>query len=293
MDWNDLKYFLAVAHGRTLTAAANQLHVSPSTVSRRIENLEAALQVKLFRPKRDGYDLTASGQDLLSSGERAEANIRVFERAALGKEDAQTGPVRIDVPELLGQVVLLPALTPFLLKHPKITLEMHNNVQPTRLAGEEADIVLRLSRPVRGNYHLRKAGTVSFGFYASRKYLTSFGVPTKPEDLRNHRVVGWTENLRHLMMATWMETICPGIQPVLCLSSFGAQVVAAESGLGIVLMPTFAAKNGDLIRVLGDSTTLVSDLWILINKRTQTLPRTRLVKNAIVSTFADLVVADG
>lgn len=150
MDWNDLKFFLALAQGKSLSAAAQTLDVSPSTVSRRIEALERALQVQLFRPHRDGYDLTEAGQGLVPAAEQAGAQMRVFERNARETGDDLAGPVRIEAPELLGQEVLLPALAGFMAAYPRIRIELRGAVQPVRLAAEEADIVLRLVRPSRG-----------------------------------------------------------------------------------------------------------------------------------------------
>jgi len=78
MDWNDLKFFLALAQAKSLSAAAAQLGVSPSTVSRRIEALELALHAQLFRPHRAGYDLTQAGLGLVPPAELAAAQLRVF-----------------------------------------------------------------------------------------------------------------------------------------------------------------------------------------------------------------------
>lgn len=286
MDWNDLKFFLAVANARTLSAASSQLGVSPSTVSRRIEALEASLQVKLFRPHRDGYDLTAAGRDLLAPGERAEAQMRVFERTAREKDNDLSGPVRLDVPELLGQEILLPGLAGFLQSHPDIRIEMHSSVRPVRLTGEEADIVLRLIRPERGSYRQRKLGRVAFGMYASSSYIACHGTPASPADLHRHRVIGWTEDLRYLTMATWLEVLCPGLQPALRLSSLNAQIAAVKLGLGMAVLPSFAAETIGLLAVLQDAPRLMPDLWMLVHEQAAALPRVQLVKSALVDVLA-------
>jgi DNA-binding transcriptional LysR family regulator len=167
MDWNDLRFFLAVASTRSLSGASAQLGVSPSTVSRRVGALEAALQLRLFRPRPDGYDLTEAGLKLLPAAERAEAQMRLFERGAREKEGDLAGPIRIEAPELLGQDVVLPVLAEFIESHPAIRVELRSSVGPVRLAGEEADIVLRLVRPEQGRYRQRRVGHISFGLYAS------------------------------------------------------------------------------------------------------------------------------
>ncbi|KQX60441.1 MULTISPECIES: LysR family transcriptional regulator [Ensifer] len=286
MDWNDLKFFLAVANARSLTAASVRLGVSASTVSRRIEVLEAALQVRLFRPHRDGYDLTPAGEALLAPAERAEAQMRVFERTAREKDNDLAGPVRIDVPELLGQEVLLPGLAGFLLEHPEIRLEMHSSVRPVRLAGEEADIVLRLVRPQQGNYRQRRLGQLAFGLYAMPGYIARHGMPSAPADLYRHRLVGWSEELSYLIMVAWLETLCPGLQPAMRFSSLGAQMAAVKNGLGFAVLPAFAAEAAGFTRLLPEAPPLAPDLWLLVHEQSAELPRVRLTKEAVSTVMA-------
>ncbi|MGY5775248.1 LysR family transcriptional regulator [Rhizobium sp. LEGMi135b] len=287
MDWNDLKFFLAVANARSLSAASVHLGVSPSTVSRRIEALEASLQVKLFRSHRDGYDLTPSGRDLLAPAERAHVQMRGFERIAREKDSDIAGPVRIDAPELLGQEILLPGLAGILQTYPDIRIEMHTSVRPVRLIGEEPDIVLRLVRPERGSYRLRKAGQVAFGIYASPSYIASHGIPKSPLDLHRHRVIGWTEDLRFLIMVTWLEALCDGLEPSLRLSSLNSQMAAVKRGLGLAVLPSFAAVKLGLVELLPDGPKLMPDLWMLVHQQAAELARVRLVKDALVEILAE------
>ncbi|MEI2296530.1 LysR family transcriptional regulator [Ensifer sp. MJa1] len=286
MDWNDLKFFLAVANARSLSAASGRLGVSPSTVSRRIEALEAALQVKLFRAHRDGYDLTPAGEELLAPAERAEAQMRVFERAALEKDSDLAGPVRVDVPELLGQQVLLPGLAGFLENHPEIRLEMHSSVRPVRLVGEEADIVVRLVRPQQGNYRQRRLGSTRFGLYAAPDYVARHGMPESAADLHHHRLIGWSEDLSYLVMVTWLDALCPGLRPAMRFSSFGGQMAAVKSGLGLAVLPDFAAEAAGFVPLLEQVPPLTSDLWLLVHGQSAELRRVRLVKEAVITALA-------
>ncbi len=285
MDWNDLKFFLALAQGKSLSAAAQTLDVSPSTVSRRIEALERALQVQLFRPHRDGYDLTEAGQGLVPAAEQAGAQMRVFERNARETGDDLAGPVRIEAPELLGQEVLLPALAGFMAAYPRIRIELRGAVQPVRLAAEEADIVLRLVRPSRGNYRIRKIGAISFGLYASADHVAQHGTPRTADELHQHRVVGWTEDLAFLTMAGWLEGHCPGLRPALRLTSFAAQVEAVRHGAGWAVLPDFIARPAGFLPGLQALPPLVTDLWLLVHEQAQALPRVRLVRECVATTL--------
>lgn len=286
MDWNDLKFFLALAQGKSLSAAAQTLGVSPSTVSRRIEALEQALQVQLFRPHRDGYGLTEIGRDLVPAAEQAGTRMRVFERNARETGDDLAGSVRVDAPELLGQEILLPALTGFMATYPQIRIELRGAVQPVRLAAEEADIVIRLVRPSQGNYRIRKVGSIRFGLYASPHYVREHGVPRNPDDLDRHRIIGWTEDLAFLTMAVWLTRHCPGARPTLRLTSFAAQFEAVRNGAGWAVLPDFIALPAGFLPALEDLPPLAADLWLLVHEQAQALRRVKLVRECIAAALS-------
>lgn len=286
MDWNDLKFFLAVAQERTLTAAAVQLAVSPSTVSRRIEMLERALDVQLFRSHREGYDLTPAGIDLVPVAEQACAQVRVFERNAQERDKKHVGPVCIEAPELLGQDVILPLLAGFMERYPAIRIDLRTSVRPLRLVGEEADIVLRLIRPAHGPYKMQKIGQIPFGLFASPGYVSQHGAPMDPIDLHQHRIIGWSEDLHYLAMVGWLNAICPGLQISLRLNSLNAQRSAACSGFGWAVLPTFAAETAGLIPCLPEIAVKVPELWLLVHEQSSKLPRVALVRDHLFQTLS-------
>jgi DNA-binding transcriptional LysR family regulator len=289
LDWNDLRFFLAVATTGSLSGASVQLGVSPSTVSRRIAALEAALQLRLFRPGRDGYDLTEIGLKLIPAAERAEAQMHLFERGAREKEGDFAGAIRIEAPELLGQDLILPALAPFIGNHPAIQVELRSSVRSVPLASEEADIVLRLVRPEQGRYRQRRLCQVGFGLYASPEHVARHGMPESVAALQEQRVTGWTVDLRYLIMAMWLENLCPGLEPALRLSSLGAQLSAARQGLGWAVLPTFAARPAGLQAVRLGEPELAADLWMLIHEQAAALPRVRAVRDILLSALPEML----
>lgn len=261
MDWNDLRVFLAVANNGTLSAAASELGVSPSTVSRRIEMLEAALGLRLFKPHRDGYDLTEDGRSLVPSAERAASQILLFERDAVGTT-SKVFTIRIEAPELLSQEILLPALAPVLSDHPELRIDLRGSVRPVQIVHEEADIILRLVRPDKGNYRMKRLGQLRFGLYASADYARHAGVPDTTEDLRRHRMIGWPAEFGYLLMARWLSTTCPEATPQLHLATLSAHLAAAKAGMGWAVLPEFSAQPYGLVRAL-PSHALTADLWLL------------------------------
>lgn len=277
MNWNDLKFFLEVTRAKSLSAAARSLGVSTSTVSRRIEVIEADLKLKLFRHSRDGYDLTQAGFDMLGPAEAAEAHLRLLERAAHQQEGGLSGPVRIDVPELVGRDIILPGLHRLLTEHPGIQIDLRSSVRSVNLVGQESDIVLRLVRPDRGNYKIRLIGRIGFGIYGSPGYFERRAAGGGGEVLRDHRLIGWSEDLQYLTMAAWLKDLCPDLLPVMTLDTFGAQLEAVKLGYGVAVMPDFAARAHNLEEVPGIHPKLHVDLWLLTHSQVSSIPRVRLV----------------
>lgn len=287
MDWNDLRYFLAVAQGGSLSSAAQQLGVSVSTVSRRIDTLEQSLKLRLFRPHRDGYDLTPDGQGLLPAADQAAAEMRHFERKAKGA-DGRATPVRIEAPELIAQDLLMPAIAAFMQDRPEIRIELRGSALPIRLASQEADLILRLVRPEKGNYRIQKVGQVTFGLYASPEHVAIAGRPEQLEDLRRHRIIGWPDDLGYLLMARWLAQLCPAIEPHLRLTSLSAQMAAAKRGLGWAALPDFAARPAGLVPAPLYTPPLRPDLWLLTHPNADQRSEVTHIQAAIKDALAVL-----
>src|SRR5262245_32008422 len=113
MEWDDLKYFLAVARGGSLTAAAPVLRASVATVARRVTALERKLGARLFDRKPSGYALTESGAGILRNAEEVEQAIRSVEREAQGRDLRPTGRVRLATTDDIAAIAVVPHLGEF------------------------------------------------------------------------------------------------------------------------------------------------------------------------------------
>ena len=287
MNWNDLRFFLQVARSKSLSEAARKLGTSVSTVSRRIETMESALKLKLFTHHRDGYDLTGAGIDLMDPAENIEAQMRLFERAAVKRDGAYSGLVRVDMPELIGQKIIMPNLGPFVSAYPDIRLDIRSSVLPVRLRTQESDLVIRLVRPEQGNYKIRLIGKVDFRFYCSQAYLQRFGLPKDPSALAAHHVAAWPEDMQFLRMSAWLQEVCPQVRPSMFLASFAAQLQAVSHGYCIAVLPSFAAEPEGLIPILTEIPPLSLDLWLLVHVRTSLTPRVQKVRDLLIDILSE------
>src|SRR6185369_15293654 len=142
LDWNDLRYFLAVADGGSTLAAGRALRVSQTTVARRIAALEQALGLPLFEKRQAGYTLTPAGEELLERARQVEISATGFAEAAAAQVRDTSGTVRITTQEIFV-TLLAPMLRELHEKHPEILIELDDSQYFRDLGEGEADIALR------------------------------------------------------------------------------------------------------------------------------------------------------
>lgn len=277
LDWNDLRYFLAVARAHSLTEAARVLRVSQATIARRIQALEQALSAPLFTKSHDGYALTAQGEALLPPAEQAEAQMLWLERGGAVPADEEAGIVRLAMPELLGQHFIIPGLAPFCEAHPQIRLEAVADVRPVSLKRREADVLVRLVRPTHGDYTLKRVGSIALALYASPAYAARHGVPEIAAEMEHHRFIGWDAGFGFLPFSGWLVDAIPAAQVAFRAHTMSAQLAAVEAGLGLAVLPAFVARKFGFTRALVQETPFFSDIWLLHAADTQHVTRVRLL----------------
>ncbi|WP_229744130.1 LysR family transcriptional regulator [Aliidongia dinghuensis] len=286
MDWNDLRYFLAVARDGSLTGAARRLHVSQSTVTRRIEALEAALKAPLFLRRREGYVLSEAGSELLPAAERAEEALAAVSRRRFDAPGVIAGTVRIAVAEMLGQWFLLPALGELRAAHPELELEIVASVETIKLARREADLAVRLYPPREaGGLTIRRLAGLAICLYAAPDYLARRGTPATAGDLAQHEIIGWDPAYADFPIPRWLAELAPAARQPIRINTMAGHLLAARAGLGIAaLLPQAAAENG-LTRVLPDAAVFHHDIYLVAQALPQPDRRVDVVAQFIEQLF--------
>jgi len=282
MNWDDLRYYIAVARTKSLSEAARLLRVSPSTVSRRIDEFEQSLGNELFKRKQNGYDLNEAGTTLLPFAEQAEAHMLWLERSASQSDENIAGTVRLAVPELLGQYMVIPGLEGFLKENPELKIEIITDVRSTRLTKGDADILIRLNRPSQGGYTIQKIGVIPQHLYASKDYLKDAGTPKVSDDLVSHRLIGWDTELSYLPLAQYLEDRHGDPQVYFRTGSFHSQLMAVRSNLGIAALPQFVAEMFNLQKVLEQDSGLESEIWLMKRSDSRRFKRVNAIADAII-----------
>ena len=285
-DWDDLRFFLAVARTGSLAAAAARLEVGASTVGRRLARLEARLGTVLFSHHTTGYALTIPGRALLERATEVEASIVELETQAAGRASEPEGTVRLATAENLASFVIIPALPAFRKRWPNIALEIVTGVAPVNLTRREADIAVRLVRPTSGNVTLRRLGTLGYGLYGSTEYVAARTPSPDAGPFDGDDFVGWTEDFAHLPAAAWLHRRLTGRAPALATHSLYAQIVAARAGLGLALVPhAFAVDDPGLDRVLFDGPGFEETIWLVTHRNLGGAAPVRAVSAFLVELF--------
>src|SRR3954469_8639078 len=206
MDWDDLRFFLAVAHAGSMSAAARAIGVAQPTVGRRIAALERELGARLFVPTLTGQKLSTTGQRTLAHAEDMEQSALKAERIASGRDAVLSGRVLTTASECLVESVLARRMGPFIARHPGLEIELVADPQHANLSRREADIALRPSRFEHQAIVQREVAVLAFGLYASREYLKSRGTPDFRTRCKGHAIVELAGMPRRTPEADWLAS---------------------------------------------------------------------------------------
>lgn len=267
-NWNDLVFFLELARHRQLAAAGKRLRTDSTTVGRRVRELEAQLNVKLFTRTRTGFVLTDAGQRLLVHAEAMETNAReVADAFGGGGDKPLAGTVRVGTMEALGSLYLAGRLAALHARQPGIVIELVTASNWINLSRREADILISFPRPQGQRLISNKIGEFQLRLYASRDYLDRRGCPARLSDLEDHAFVDYIGDLVQISAVRWLSDIIRRPNVVFRSSSLVAQYHAALAGVGIAMLPSFvAARDERLVPVLSTRATVKRDFWLSVHQ---------------------------
>ncbi|MFZ5744559.1 MAG: LysR family transcriptional regulator [Pseudomonadota bacterium] len=284
MDWSDLQVFLAIARAGQMGRAGAALGMDPTTTSRRLRRLEAALGETLFEQTREGQVLTEAGERLLAKVEAmAQAATAIGEGGPASASGLLSGTLRISASEGFGSWFLAAHVPDFVRAHPALTLDLVANSGFLSLSKREADIAVMLSRPKAGPVIARKLSDYSLRLYASQGYLALGGMPQAPADLlKGHSLVGYIPDLLYAPELRYLDELQPGLAPTLRSSSINAQHHLIAAGAGIGVLPCFMGDaDPALVPVLPDR-RITRSFWLVTHKDTHQLARIRAGRDWIL-----------
>ena len=282
LDWDDLRFFLAVARHRTLAAAAKHLHVTQSTVSRRLASLQEGMGVRLLQRTADGYVATLAGESIRAHVERVEAEALSVERVVAGQDARLEGVVRVAGAQLLTSHLLAPSFAALHSIHRGILIEALPALPGEPLATQEADIVVQLRRFEHHDLVVRNIGAIAFGLYACVAYIARQGVPDLGNGCAGHRLIALLDQQDHSGQAAWLAEHAGRAEVVLKADSYETQHWAAYCGGGLALLPRFRADAEPALRRIRVPVPVpAAEIWLGVHRENRQVPRVRTVLDII------------
>jgi DNA-binding transcriptional LysR family regulator len=282
-DWDDLRFFLAVARAGRLTIAARRLGADHATVSRRITALEEALKAKLFERRPQGYALTEHGERLLAKAETMETQALAVSSEIGGADLALSGTVRVGTPDGFGTLFLAPRIARLAAQYPDLEIQLVAMPRLLSLSKREADVAISLAPPKEGKIVARKLSDYRLGLYASAAYLDRHPPITMRDDLHAHEMIGYIDDLIFMPELDYLDEVSKGLRPRLQSSNLVAQAQATLAGAGICVLPHFlAAQEPRLVPVLPAEVAIVRSFWLIVHADLKDVARVRATMDFLV-----------
>ncbi|WND01500.1 LysR family transcriptional regulator [Temperatibacter marinus] len=286
MNWNNLRFFLAVARTGKLNNAAKRLGVDHTTVSRRITSLEKELEEQLFVRLPKGYLLTQAGEKLMPYAEKMESESLALQAEIAGQDTVMSGTVRLATPEGIGSQFISPRLHSFFARYPKIELELVAESRTVSLSKREADIAITLSRPRQGKMLISKIASYRLKLYAANSYLSKQAPIITSNDLKGHPFIAYVNDLQSYPELKLLEDRVPNPEVIFRCTNVTGQAQAAASGLGFALLPAFIAdKISGLTALFPEEIYLERDIWMLVHEDVRPLARVESVYSYLQTLF--------
>ena len=290
MDWDKLRIFHAVAEAGSFTHAGETLNLSQSAISRQISALEQSINVPLFHRHARGLKLTEQGEDLyLTAHDVFHKVAMTVARLTESKEQAE-GPLKITTTVGFGSVWLTPRIKEFMDLYPEIDVTITLDYDDHNLAMREADVAIRLTPPRQSDLVQRHLMNIHYKVYASPEYLQEHGMPKTPEELDNHNLVTFgdevgdqTDLLPALNFLQGAGAKGKRRKPVLQVNNIYGIYRAVRSGVGIGALPDYFIEGSvNLVHILPELQSPQTEVFFVYPEE--------LRQSVRISVFRDFLV---
>lgn len=280
MNWDDLRYFLAVAREGQMLGAARRLGVSQALLSRHLAALEESVGARLLDRTTRGSTLTEDGEALFATAERMEAEMFSGLAELRGREEL-AGTVRIGAPDGFGSAFLAPRLGRFRAAYPELRIQLVPVPRSFSLSEREADVAVMVGRPEKGRLRVRKLVDYTLGLYAARDYLDRAGTPGGLAELRAHTLIGYVEDLIYTPELNYMREFLRDWQSDIAVSTAIGQFEAVRAGGGIGILHDFmAAGEPSLVRLFPEL-EVTRSYWIVWHENLRVARRVQAVADML------------
>lgn len=285
LNWDDLRFLLALRREGSLGAAARLLKVEPSTASRRLSALETALGVQLAARTPEGLVLNEAGLLASDLAETIDRGVEDLLGRIGGEDQRPEGTVRLATTESMA-IFLMRGLVSLREEHPKLHVELVLSSAAHDLTRCEADIAVRFFRETNPTLIARKVGEVGWSVYASREYVNRKGIVPGPDvALDDVAVVGYNDPVSRAPGPVWLSANTRPHQLVLKCDSVAAVMNAVRTGMGVSVMPCFSAVGEPGLVRLTPAVVANGEVFVVIPPTHRDTRRIRVVMDHILTIF--------
>ncbi len=279
LDWDDLRIFAVVADCKSVNKAATALKVTPGAVSRRIDDLEQRLDVKLFTRTASGMTLTAAGEDVRDRALSMQRFADAIEQSVRGRDRKEEGAVTIAVPDGLAAYWIAPRLPQFLNENPKIQVTLDCGSLAKDLDIEPDISITAEKTQARVGDTISPLAMLHYLFLASPRYLETYGTPNSVAS-----AAGDHRTLRHVAQTYQRETWGRRASAIEALASFSvvsnsssAIMTALLAGAGIATAPSYFCHLYPELAIVGQESAIPIQLWMVNHQEAQAAARVQRV----------------
>lgn len=278
IDWQDVRVFLALGRHGSLSAAARALSVNHATISRRIHSLELTLGEKLVERRPEGYVLTPSGMRTMDVASAMEASVHTLGRG--DSDDLPRGLVRINAPPALSHGFLIERLAKLPLMYPGLDIDLATDLRSISLERHQADIAVRIGKPLDGNFIAKPLGHLAFGYYGTEEVCRAV------EDGGDPKFISFDEENSDMPEALWLARNFPSARVPFRANNHVAQATAARFGSGLALVPHYIGRQEPTLRLCQlKGVPPQRDAWLLMRPQDRKDLPIRAVADYLVATF--------
>ena len=280
VNWNDLRYVLAIARHKSLAAAARALAVNETTVARRISQVEQQLSAQIFERVNGLLIPTAAGDTVIIAAENIERQTQQMQNSVAGADYRAAGTVRLTAVPLLINHILVPSLHQLCVQHPQLSLELIAEPRDLSLSKRESDIAIRLARPSKELSLLtRRIGKLDYAVY--------HGSTVDPEQVP---WISYDDGMRDLPQVQWIQQQVGGDTSITPVLANDAEVILAcvKAGLGKSLLPTVVGDSDSNLVRTQEAVPVSREIWMLVHPQLRRLTRVKVVIDWLNDIISDL-----
>lgn len=274
MRWDDLKVFLSVARLNSLSNAGRSLKMDPATVGRRVQRLEDDLSARLFNKSPQGYDLTEAGQRLMQHANMVEQSVLAAKAEVSGQSNVLSGSIRVGAPDGSANYLLPQVCAEIIDENPGLEVQLVALPRVFNLSKREADMAVTVSPPQAGRLTVQRITDYHLHLAATQDYLSSHPPIKTKSDLKDHRMIGYINDLIFDKELDYLGDAGRDLHPELTSNSFSVQLNWAQRGAGVCIVHDFAIPTfPHLQKILTDEVSLTRSFYLIRHKDDQRVER--------------------